>query len=531
MPIMTPIQVVREEIKKAREDDLTISTAIVMKRNDVKGVIDVQLRGSPSWVTGVRVVEQVHMEDLSLGESCLVIKVATQWFCIASFSVKAKQRESLSHDITLADALAQSIGSLSHKLKNIFTERVTFGDGDYISYDSVTGSLSTTLSSVPVMIVKPSSIVFQPTTSDSHQSNICVTSTSIQFRDGDTVMTDISSDSITVGEVGAGLSNVYITAGEIQLRSNVTSKLSMDVSGNLWASSKITAGTGNNIGVLDGADATYRIYAGHAAPASAPFSVTEAGALKATSGNVGSWELSTLSLGGMDPRATALEIVSAAFRWVSWAQFAMYDNFNDALYRASPDPSTYDASIDGGVLSNGGDTTADRAFGWYSKIYTNITTVATGTSTGVGSGYLEDSAASWFTDQYKSYILVDSATTVFTISGCTESPRRLTVTGTPAAGAYSIRADDPFYCAGFVSYTDSTGDGSGFTKLEVSFDNGANWQLLLDTSVPTNNLGGAVEITNSGHDHQFRVTITNDGAGDGAVVHNVIACTDPSLWG
>ena len=39
----------------------------------------------------------------------------------------------------------------------------------------------------------------------------------------------------------------------------------------------ITAGAGNNVGVLDGADATYRIYAGHATPASAPFRVAQDG--------------------------------------------------------------------------------------------------------------------------------------------------------------------------------------------------------------------------------------------------------------
>ena len=48
----------------------------------------------------------------------------------------------------------------------------------------------------------------------------------------------------------------------------------------------ITAGTGNNVGVLDGANATYRIYAGHATPASAPFRVKQDGTViieKATS--------------------------------------------------------------------------------------------------------------------------------------------------------------------------------------------------------------------------------------------------------
>ena len=43
------------------------------------------------------------------------------------------------------------------------------------------------------------------------------------------------------------------------------------------SSTTITAGTGNNVGVLDGADNTYRIYAGHATPASAPFRVKQDG--------------------------------------------------------------------------------------------------------------------------------------------------------------------------------------------------------------------------------------------------------------
>jgi len=48
------------------------------------------------------------------------------------------------------------------------------------------------------------------------------------------------------------------------------------------ATTTITAGTGNDVGVLDGADGTYRIYAGHATPASAPFKVTKAGGVTCT---------------------------------------------------------------------------------------------------------------------------------------------------------------------------------------------------------------------------------------------------------
>lgn len=50
----------------------------------------------------------------------------------------------------------------------------------------------------------------------------------------------------------------------------------------------ITAGTGNNVGVLDGADALYRIYAGHATPASAPFRVKQDGTVIIESASSGS---------------------------------------------------------------------------------------------------------------------------------------------------------------------------------------------------------------------------------------------------
>ncbi len=48
----------------------------------------------------------------------------------------------------------------------------------------------------------------------------------------------------------------------------------------------ITAGSGDNVGVLDGADATWRIYAGSATPSSAPFRVDQTGALYASNATI-----------------------------------------------------------------------------------------------------------------------------------------------------------------------------------------------------------------------------------------------------
>lgn len=60
----------------------------------------------------------------------------------------------------------------------------------------------------------------------------------------------------------------------------------------------ITLGTGNNIVKLSSVDATYRIWVGNATAASAPFSVTKAGAILATSGAIGGWTLGTTSFTG-----------------------------------------------------------------------------------------------------------------------------------------------------------------------------------------------------------------------------------------
>ncbi len=59
---------------------------------------------------------------------------------------------------------------------------------------------------------------------------------------------------------------------------------------------RIKLGSGNDIITLDAADATYRLAIGHATYASAPFRVTKAGAVTATSGTVGGWTLSGTEL-------------------------------------------------------------------------------------------------------------------------------------------------------------------------------------------------------------------------------------------
>ncbi len=59
---------------------------------------------------------------------------------------------------------------------------------------------------------------------------------------------------------------------------------------------KIVLGTGTDVVTLDAADATYRLAIGHSTYASAPFRVTKAGAVTATSGTVGGFTLGATTL-------------------------------------------------------------------------------------------------------------------------------------------------------------------------------------------------------------------------------------------
>jgi hypothetical protein len=126
--------------------------------------------------------------------------------------------------------------------------------------------------------------------------------------------------------------------------------------------------------------------------------------------------------------------------------------------------------------------------------------------------------------------LVDSDGTVFTLTGCSILPSYLLfASGTPAAGAYTIRSAEPAYTVGFMSYSDSANGGTGSLLFEASYDGGNNWQTMYQTGV-ADRLGGTIAIAVTGRSYQFKLTLTNDGAGAGPEVYHVLVCTDPSVW-
>jgi len=78
----------------------------------------------------------------------------------------------------------------------------------------------------------------------------------------------------TITAVGA-----YVNTSILQDDAVTTAKVTADAitGAKIDSATTITAGSSNDVAVLDGADSTYRIYAGHATPASAPFRVKKDG--------------------------------------------------------------------------------------------------------------------------------------------------------------------------------------------------------------------------------------------------------------
>jgi len=96
--------------------------------------------------------------------------------------------------------------------------------------------------------------------------HISLSATAIQFKDGATVLTEISGGNVLVGQIGANQSNVYITSGAIQLRNNVTPKITLAADGSIALAGGITMGTDGYLrtsGKDNYADTTAGIFIGY----------------------------------------------------------------------------------------------------------------------------------------------------------------------------------------------------------------------------------------------------------------------------
>lgn len=226
-----------------------------------------------------------------------------------------------------------------------------------------------------------------------------------------------------------------------------------------------------------------------------------------------------------------LELMKSNFQYVSWAQFSIYDSFDNSSRRLVGDTGTAVVSL-GTVIH--GDELPNTSHIFNSKIYQNITTLFYGTGSG-GYNYLTDITQNWFINECKNLTLVDSAFNTWNVSANTSSSLFITDNVSLPSGIYYLHTNNPTACLAFFTYTDSTsGGGYGYTKLEFSVDGGNTYVTILDTLYGINKLGATINFMTegviTGHTYCARITIKNDALGRGSVVHNFLIGTDPSPW-
>ena len=229
-----------------------------------------------------------------------------------------------------------------------------------------------------------------------------------------------------------------------------------------------------------------------------------------------------------------LEMMQMNFQYVSWAQFAVYDNFADNTKREMFEvgDATH-ATIAYNELTNGVYNTPNTEYVFNSKLYHNITTLVTGLGVGTSNAFVDASspAKHWFPNEIKNLTLQDNLNATFNVNSNLDNV--MTVVGTPATGAYSLYTANPTACFAFCTYKDatngSTSKNHGYVKLEVTFDN-EHYLTLLDTYNNINWLGAIMSLSYPGHEYKVRITLKNDINGLGPSVQNFLVATDPSVW-
>ena len=125
--------------------------------------------------------------------------------------------------------------------------------------------------------------------------NVSAATASISATVGQAATSDIEDEAVTFDKID--VDSIFANTAVINsITSNAIDVATLNAN-NISSTTSLTVGTGNNVGVISGEDATYRIWAGHASSASAPFTVRQDGHLSATGAEInGSITASTLIL-------------------------------------------------------------------------------------------------------------------------------------------------------------------------------------------------------------------------------------------
>jgi len=131
----------------------------------------------------------------------------------------------------------------------------------------------------------------------------------------------------------------------------------------ICSSGKIKLGSGNNIIRLDSQNTTYRIWSGHDNPASAPFSVTKTGSIRADQGLIAGWDVTSSQLS-----KNAVILSNAGKVKVGAGNDTVVLDSQDATYRewighSNPASALFRVTKGGKLYSTGPEITINTASG------------------------------------------------------------------------------------------------------------------------------------------------------------------------
>lgn len=169
-------------------------------------------------------------------------------------------------------------------------------DANYIQWDGTTltilGTIFATAGNIGGWVLAPDALYKLDSGSLSSRDDGIVMETISEFTETDPLIAVYSSSTLVaaLGNWANGEMGVYGISGQIGGWTLASTSFS---GGNatLHSSGYLNLGTGNDIVKLSSVDGTYRIWVGHATAASAPFSVTKAGAIFSSSGAIAGWTI------------------------------------------------------------------------------------------------------------------------------------------------------------------------------------------------------------------------------------------------
>jgi len=461
---------------------------VTMEENDIV----IGRTSAPSYTA-------LHWDD-SAGELILG-RQAAEHLSLVSGAVRIKNATTVYADLTGSTFI---LGNASEENLRLTTSGIEFRNAT-----EVQGSLSGTSWTLGKTGASENNIVITPTSISLNRGgvahatltgtdfqlgtveNIRVTPTVVEFRNSSTVIGSLDGTTLTLGQTSGN--HVVITATSLDIKYGSTPKISLNSSGDasftgsinatggtvggwtlgessltggsatLSSTGKLTLGTGNNVLIADAGDANYRLYIGHATPASAPFSVTKTGGLTSSLGLIGGWTITSDRFqGGADARlySTGKMALGSIYGmvvidpnhadWRIWSGVAadIESNPLSSQFRVSKQGqlTASGATIYGHIVANSGDIAGVLTVGAGGRISSGAT--AWGTGDGFWFEHNSGNPRVRIGTAAGNRLLFETTTGILTIvgngSGITSISGSNITTGTLSAdriGAGSITAD------------------------------------------------------------------------------------------